>query len=146
MCGIAPLIGAGPTDTIEVTLDPQASASITVDQSTWTPSCKLNEDNSTAIDWATITNDGDVNVSVTIDAENSENWTIAGSASHNQFKLEVLGALAIVLTASPQPFITDLPTDAGDNTETLGLKITMPSTSSSSDAQHVTITFEATTL
>ena len=47
-CAFAPLVGAGSTDTIVVTLSPSATASISVDQSTWAPSCKLGETNSTS--------------------------------------------------------------------------------------------------
>lgn len=144
MSFIMPALGSD-TDTINVTLNPQAEISILVDQGSWTPSCGLNETNETASDWANILNDGDVNASVTIDAANTEDWTIAGSATHNQFKLEVIGTEAIVLTASPQAWLSDLP-DAGDPGIDFGLKVTMPTSSSTNVAQHVTITFAATAL
>jgi len=143
-CAFAPLVGAGTTDTIVVTLSPSATASISVDQSIWSPVCKLGETNSTSATWATITNNGDINVRVDINASNTESWTIAGSAGHDQFKLETLG-IALTLTASPQTFIANLPSDGG-NTAQFGLKVTMPTTSSSSNTQHLTITFTATAL
>jgi len=82
-----PVIFAGNVDNVTVTLSPQATASISVDQSSWTPDAGLGESESTAGDWATLTNNGPVQVDVTIKANNTNDWILANSAGHNQFSL-----------------------------------------------------------
>jgi hypothetical protein len=140
---IAPMVGATPTQNISVTLNPSSAADITVNQTTWTPVAGLGAENSTAVDWASITNNGLTNVSVTVSAEDTTDWTLAGTAAHNAFKLETIG-IEVTLTTEEKPFVTDLPTSAGDPTETFGLKVTMPTTSSTNVQQTTTITFTAT--
>lgn len=81
-----PSVFSGDTDDINVTLNPQATASITVNQASWSPSCSLGETEQTSGTWATLTNDGDVQVDVTIKANNTNDWTL-GTVGHDQFKL-----------------------------------------------------------
>ena len=78
----------GDTDTIDVTLNPQATADIEVDESSWNPSCGLAGDESTAGDWATLTNNGLVQVDVTIKANNTNDWILSSSPGHDQFVLD----------------------------------------------------------
>ena len=132
------------TDTIEVTLDPSAEISISVDQATWTPTCGLGEENETATDWATITNDGEVNVTVNVKAEDSNDWTIESAEGHDQFVLRMyIGSSWTALTDEDQIFTEDFPPYAGADTIDFGLNVTMPTTSSTSQSQSVTITFTA---
>jgi hypothetical protein len=144
MCAtFAPMVGATPTQNISVKLNPSSAADITVNQTTWTPVAGLGAVNSTAENWASITNNGLTNVSVTVHATNTTDWTLAGTAAHNAFKLETTG-IEKTLTTEEQAFVEDLPTIAGDPTETFGLKVTMPTTSSNNAEQTTTITFTAT--
>jgi len=85
-----PVIFAGNVDNVTVTLSPQATASIIVNQSSWTPDAGLGESESTAGDWATLTNNGLVQVDVTIKANNTNDWTLSSSAGHNKFLLQWL--------------------------------------------------------
>ena len=85
---ITPVLG--DTDTIDVTLNPQATASITVDQSSWNPSAGLGDSESTAGDWATLTNNGLVQVDVTIKANDTNDWSLVTPTSigHDSFSLQ----------------------------------------------------------
>jgi hypothetical protein len=142
-CAFAPMVGADGTETIVVTLDPQETVDITCNQTEWNPSCALNGTESTATTWGGITNTGDINVKISIEATDSVDWTIETTAGHDQFVLETLGADAQGITTDPEPWITDLP---GDDVVSFGLKVTMPTTSSTSVSQETTITFTATVL
>lgn len=79
----------GPTDTINVTLTPGATANISVTPPTWDgENASIGQNASTATDYFTLDNIGTVQVDVTIIATNTSAWTLAGSPAHNQFQLQ----------------------------------------------------------
>jgi hypothetical protein len=143
VCAFAPAVGAN-TDTIVVTLSPNATADIEVDQPTWAPSVGLGSDIQTAADWANLTNEGYVDVLVEVNATNTAAWTLAETAAHDAFKLATIG-VAKTLTVAYQTFVADLPA-SGTTWQTFGLNVTMPTSSSTNISQTTTITFKATVL
>ena len=146
-CAFVPLVGADSTDTIVVTLQPSGTVSITVSPATWGPVCAIASSNTSATDAFTITNAGSVQVNVTVEATNTEAWVLAGSASHNQFWMQYQNATSglIDLANAPATFLSNFPSAGGGvATWDFGLKITMPTSSSTNEEQHSTITFSAT--
>jgi len=136
---------AGNTDTIEVTLTPNAEADITVDQSQFNVT-GLGSHNTTATDWATLTNSGDVSVSVDVSAENTTNWEL-DTVGHNSFNLTITGDGGAIAGALKwdiaETFDADILHGA---TVTFGLESYMPTSSSTNTEQTLTITFSATAL
>lgn len=96
---ITPLVIGGNTDTINVTLNPQATADIEINQPSWSPSAALGGTEQTSASWATLSNVGQVQVDVTVKANNTAAWTLGSSAGHNQFYL------AYLLLGTEQEFI-----------------------------------------
>jgi hypothetical protein len=146
-CVFTPMIGADGTETILVTLDPSASANITCNQSAWSPSCILAGTESTSVTWGKVENTGLVAVSVVVKATDSAAWTIVAAEAHNVFQLDITGGNAVALTTGDQSFDSNIAAagQAGDET-TFGLKVDMPTTSSTNTAQTSTITFTATVI
>lgn len=143
---VAPVQGDNQA-TIDVTMNPSASINITCNQASWSPSARLTENESTATDWATLTNAGDVSVLVNVSASDSTNWTLAGSPEHNQFELQMyIDTSWTDLTTSDQTFKNNLSPEGGSNTVDFGLWLYMPTTSSTASSQISTITFTATAL
>lgn len=144
---LTPIALAGNTDTIEVTLTPSGTVDIVVDQETYQPTCGIGASNQTAIDWANLDNNGTVSVSVTIQGENSENWTISATgADHDQFKAEWYDVGLVDwngFDATPETFDDNI---AYDESVDFGLGVVMPTSTSTNDVQHYTVTFTATAL
>lgn len=130
---------------INVTLNPTATASITVTPTTWTPVCALGYSNTTANTYFTLENTGTVQANVQINASNTTAWTLGATADHNQFNLSwfnaTLGPTAI--GTGQAAFVSNFPPIGGD-TFMFGLKIYMPTSSSTNTAQHFQVTFVAT--
>jgi hypothetical protein len=87
---ITPSVFSGNTDTIVVTLNPQATASISVNQPSWSPGAGLGGTEQTSTSWATLTNDGLIQVDVTVEANNTAAWTLESPIGHNKFLLSYL--------------------------------------------------------
>jgi len=86
-------------------------------------------------------------MNVQVSASNTTDWSIGANAGHDVFKLEVLGDNAVVLTNGDQTFENPLEANLQSGyQETWGLKLTMPTTSSTNDQQTSTITFTSTIL
>jgi hypothetical protein len=145
-CSFVTFAGAGDTDTINVTLTPNAIANINVNQSAWNGGAVgLGQNSSTAANWANLTNDGSVSVSVSISAVPTGVWTISPTRGHNQFVLLTSGIVR-TLTVAPQVFINPLH-PANDGTPqyaNFGLTVNMPTSSSTNSSQAITITFTGT--
>lgn len=77
-------------ENIVITLDPQATISISLNQNSWQPDCAIGDGESTELDWATITNNGDITVDVTVNATNTTDWILGTSVGHNIFNLAYL--------------------------------------------------------
>ena len=133
---------SGPTDIIIVTLNPMATISIILNQSSWSPSATLNETNATATNWVNLLNEGNVQVDVTVNASNTTDWTLETAPNHNQFQLQYgIVSTWTDLTTGQLPFVSNL---ASDDSQDFGLKIFMPTSSSTNAIQTLIITFTAT--
>jgi hypothetical protein len=135
-------------ETIEVTLTPSGTVDIEIDQSVWAPDCGIGSSNQTAVDWANLDNNGTVSVSVTIEGENSEDWTIHDStAGNDQFKAEFYkvegGPAWEGFDADQETFDSDI---AYDESVDFGLGVEMPTSTTTNNVQHFTVTFTATAL
>lgn len=130
---------------IDVTLDPQATIDISVNRSVWNPPCELGENSQTASTWGLLENLGDVTVTVEINASDTVAWSLSSVPSHNIFNLSFTFNDAdwssIYNEHSEFKVLSPL---AGNNTTTFGLKIYMPTSSSTNAVQTFVITFSAT--
>lgn len=145
-CSFVTFAGAGDTDSIAVTLTPNAIANILVNQSTWNGGAVgLGQNSSTAANWANLTNEGSVSVSVAISVANPTIWTISPTRGHNQFVLLTSGIVK-TLTVAPQVFINPLmpKNDGSPQYANFGLTVNMPTSSSTNSSQVITITFTGT--
>ncbi|MEA3318897.1 MAG: hypothetical protein U9Q88_02635, partial [Bacillota bacterium] len=120
-----------------------STMSISVNVSSWDPSCKIGENESTESDWAMVTNDGDVSFDVDIKATNTTNWTVGATPSHNDFNMsfKLDGGTWTTMSYDDVDFVNDLASSA---TQKFGLRIYMPTTTSTNDQQNTTITFTIT--
>jgi len=137
------------TETITITMDPQETINIECNQSAWDPSAKLGENEATSATWGNLTNEGDVAVLVNISATNSTGWTLENTAGHNQFNLSWTtdGSAFTLITTDDQTFDANIPASGqSGNYTTFGLKLYMPTSTSTGDVQTSTITFTATAL
>jgi len=147
MCAVfAPLAGADDHAYITVTLSPTATASITVDPTTWNGAGAgigaWGNSSSTAFN---LSNVGTVQCSIQINGSNTAAWTLAGSNGYNQFYLGYILGGEHTITTSPAAFGSALPAGGGGTYyETFGLHVHMPTASSTNTPQHLTITFAAT--
>jgi len=117
-------------------------ANITITPFTWNPSAGLGENNTTGLDVFTINNTGNLSVDITINASNTDIWTITTSPGHDQFHLQwSINGTWHTIGLSPSSFINTL--NYG-NHQDFGLKIYMPTTSSTSEKQAFSISFIAT--
>ncbi len=79
----------GPTDTIDVTLVPGASANITVTPPTWNGAgASIGQTGTSGTTEFTLDNSGTVQVDVTIKATNTTTWNLDTSTGHNKFRLQ----------------------------------------------------------
>jgi hypothetical protein len=137
----------GSEESITVTLTPDATANITLDQSTWEPGCGIGETNQTADAWGTCTNDGDVrcNVSVNITEDAGTVWEILDTYSDTPGYNNVSFA---IYNGSGWPVLNEAGTTFGTiaygGSQTFGLNVTMAEYTSTDDDQLFTITFIAT--
>ena len=133
---------ADNTQTITITLDNYGTASILLNTNTWHPVCPLASSNFTVNNAFNLDNNGAIQVSVAIKAGNAESWTLGTTANHNVFALQYnLSSAWVGITGTNASFRSNL---AYDQSQDFGMKIDMPTTSSVSTAQHITVTFTAT--
>ncbi len=132
---------SGSSDKIWVTLDPQTTANITVNKSSWNPSVNIGENESTGLSFFNLDNSGNVQVDVSVNASDTMNWSIAMSPSHNQFNLSYnTGSGWNLLDTIASSFASNL---AYDEDVDFGLQLFMPTSSSTNSNQQSTITFTA---
>jgi hypothetical protein len=144
-CTFAPMVGADGTEQIEVTLSPNATANITCNQTVWAPSCGLAGTESTSVTWGKVVNAGTVAVNVSARAIDSLSlaWTLENAEGHDMFQLDITGANSVALTTEDKVFDGSM---AWDDETTFGLKVDMPTSSSTNTNQITVITFTATVL
>jgi hypothetical protein len=133
---------SGQNDTVDVTLTPSASANISVNRSTWLPSAGLGGNELSGATWANLDNTGTIQVDVTVNATDTSEWTLEASPGHNQFNLSfTLGSGYTAITTTQSVFKNDI---AYNESQDFGLRVYMPTSSSSNSSQQTTITFVAT--
>lgn len=139
----------GSEESIAVTLTPSADANITLDQDTWHPGCGIGEINETNTDWGTCTNDGSVrcNVTINITEDAGTVWEVLDAYQADPGNDNVcFGFYDIGTTSWKDLYETsvDFGTIAYGSSQTFGLNVTMPSSTSTNTDQTFTITFVAT--
>ena len=90
VASLLPSYSSGVEDTIEVTLDPQPTVNISLNQSSWFTSCALGNSEASSSTWASLMNTGDVSVQVNVSATNTTNWSLVNQSNigHNSFCLQ----------------------------------------------------------
>jgi hypothetical protein len=100
-------------------------------------------------DSQTATNDGNITEALNIRGADSTNWTLAGTAGADQYIHKFCTSNCdssptwTALTTSNQTLAASV---AADGTQVFDLQITVPSTSSSFDAETITVTVQASSL
>ncbi len=142
-----PSINAG-TETISVVLNSSPpSANISVSPPEYQPPCPIAGSNQTTGGVYNLTNEGLVQVDVTINASGTADWTL-GDAGHNQFNLTYNSTSSwVAITNSAESFVTNFPPQGSgsDHWQTFDLGVDMPTSTSTADVQYTNITFVATT-
>ena len=118
--------------------------SIFINQTSWNANCLSGENVSTGPNWALLQNTGDLAVDVSIEGTNTTAWLLEASPDHNKFQMQ-WGVPDDVnwtnILTSPAFFIGNLAYGAS---QPFGLKLFMPTSSSTTAAQTSTLTFIAT--
>jgi len=132
-----------PSVDVSLSVTPSAEANITVEPGTWDGGgANIGENASTATNAFWLNNTGLIQVDVTISASNTSAWHPGTSPGHNQFQLQYgIVSSWTNITEAPLSFINNL---AWDEYQQFGLKLYMPTSSSTNAEQTATITFEAT--
>lgn len=149
-CAFIPLAGAGPTDTIVVTLTPGGSVDITVVNSTggteWHPTASVPSGTQTTAGF-NLSNVGDIPCDVTIEGENTNGgWDLNTVAvGHDAFRMAYNITTANYFDETPEAFASDLPvSEEAQYWVIFSLTVEMPSSTSTNAAQTTTITFTGT--
>ena len=146
------------TATLEVTMDPEGTAEITITPTTHTFSGAIGDVISTSGGYFTLNNTGDVNITLQIEGEDcgsgEDDWTIAEGAGYNQFAIafkyadDQAGWTQFV--DAKESLVDDnsvnwLPTATqGTNTRDIDFRCGLPTSASSTGNQQFTITITAT--
>ena len=139
-----PIVGAGDTATITITMNNNALANITVTPITWISEAGVDESNSTTGDYFTVENTGFVTVDLEIKgADSPGGWTIENAAGNDAFKVEYNVTAWTTVTDGYLAFASDL-APVGSDTIGFDLKLTMPTSTSTAAAQSTVITLKAT--
>lgn len=137
------------TEYLEIYLTNYASAAIDVwntsdasGDATWYPGCGIGGNDSTTGDYYNLSNEGTVQVDVTIAGANTTDWTLGTSAGHNvtNVSYDVSGTWD-VFTWEAESFADNL---AWDEWQNFDLQIYMPTSTSTATNQTITVTFTAT--
>ena len=144
VAGLIP-VNASDTATITVTVTPSGTLSITVSPTSWdNGQLSYGSSNSTSSGYFTVTNDGTITCKVQIKGSDTTDWTLASSAGYNQFVMEVStdggSNWDFALTTSYQDLFTSINPSSSD---TFDLKLTMPTSGSTSSQQTITVTLQA---
>lgn len=142
ICSFAMPATAGNQEVLTITLDNFAEADILLDNTTWDPEAGLGENANTSGIGFKLTNNGSVQVDVEIKGEIGPDWSLGSSPGHNTTYLAYdIGAGNVEITTGDLAFVSDF---AYDGEQIFGMWIDMPISSSTSDAQTITVTFTAT--
>ncbi len=128
-------------DKIFVTLDPQTTANISINKTTWSPTANIGESETTGLSHFNLENIGNVQVDVYVNTSNTADWISASSPAHNQFNLNYnKGSGWTMINTTSSIFSTDI---AYNEDVDFGLQLYMPTSSSTNTNQQSTITFTA---
>ena len=139
----------GANESINVTLTPDATANITLDQNSWDgEGAGIGEFGQTAENWGNCTNDGSVAVDVTVNisADADTEWTVSADATagHDEPAFAIYDNDATnweLLNTTHSTFKSNLAYNA---VQPFGLNVSMPPSTSTNVDQNFTITFVAT--
>jgi hypothetical protein len=128
---------------ITITATPAGTLDIVVDPNIWDGGgAAIGENYSTSLDTFTLENIGTVYADVTVEATDSTTWSLSTAPAHNKFQLQWnQGYDWYNLQLTPALFLDALPCGS---TQQFGLKIFMPTSSSTNQNQTIVITFRAT--
>ncbi len=149
MASMIPMVSADqPTQVISVTLTPGGTLSITCNRTAWDgEGAGLGETGTTTPtdSWGKITNTGTLRADITVKVNDTDDWTVESSAGLDQFEfyINISGSGESQFTdgGTPITFVDDLDKDQVKN---FGLRVVMPTSSSTNNAQTTELTFTAT--
>lgn len=133
---------ADEIQTITITVENYAVASILLNETAWATSAPLGDSETELFN---LENNGSVTVDVAIRASNTTNWFIDSSPAHNNFALRYNntgGAVGDVEISWPDSTFYEGMAHDGD--VDFVLTLLLPVTSSVATAQEITVTFTAT--
>ena len=139
----------GETDDLIIYLTNDSSADINVwntsagaGQATWYPGCGIGGNDATTGDFYNLSNEGTVQVDVTIAGANTTDWTLGTSPGHNVTNVSYdISGTWNVFTWESETFVDDL---AWNEWQNFDLQIYMPTSTSTANNQEITVTFTAT--
>lgn len=145
IAGMIPIANASDTATITVTVTPSGTLSITVNPTTWANGqLSYGSSNSTTGGYFNVTNDGTVSCKVQIKASDTADWTLGSSAGYNQFVMQAStdggSTWSLTLSTTFQDLFAKIDPSAYS---TFDLKLTMPTSGSSTSQQTITVTLQA---
>jgi hypothetical protein len=133
---------SGPEDVIEITLTPNAEANISLNKTTWSPTCDLGNSQATSLAMFNLDNAGSIQVDVVVSATNTTDWTLDTTPNHDQFNMSFNhGSGWTLLDVTSGTFKSNLAYDASVD---FGLQVFMPTSSSTNTSQESIVTFVAT--
>lgn len=139
---------AGPTDTLIIYLNNDASADILVENATggdatWYPSAGIGANEASGLTDYNCSNNGSVQVDIDIKGSVAGGWALGSSAGHDTLYVAYnwTGNTWTEITTGDLDFSDDM---AHDGYQLFGIMVDMPTSTSTGDAQTVTLTFTAT--
>jgi len=142
ICSFTLPVNAATTQDLNITLSGYTEASILLNDTTWTPSAGLGTNESTGINHFKLDNDGSVQLDVDIKGSIEPTWSLGASAAHDVVYVAYnIGSGNVEITTGDLDFVNDL---AHNESQNFGMYIDMPTTSSTSIQQNITVTFTAT--
>lgn len=145
VCAFTPMVLADE-ETIVVTLTPGGTADITVAPGTQDgEGATIGTTGTSGVTDFNLSNVGTIPVDVTIEATDTDAWTLEAAADHNMFQLNYNITVWTAIGTGPAAFTGDLPAEPGGIYYVLfGLQVIMPTSTSTNAAQETTITFTGT--
>jgi hypothetical protein len=142
ICSFGYTASADTTQELTITLEDYTVASILLNNTSWNPTAGLDASDATPEDNYNLSNDGAVQLSIDIKALVSPTWSLGSTPDHDQLYLAYnVSGSGTEITTGDLEFAANM---AHDGFQNFGMYIEMPTTSSTSTAQTITVTFTAT--
>jgi hypothetical protein len=143
VAAIGQIVGADDSQDITITIEDYATASILLNETIWVTTAPLNDQETKLLN---IDNNGAVALDIEIKAGNTTNWDIETSPGNDDYALRYNTTVGAILgedeiTWQNSTFYSSL---AHDGDVDFALTLLMPTSSSVSAAQEITVTFTAT--